>query len=280
MKKFFSVAGIAAFALFPNLLLAQEEATPEPLTAPVSVPESVPPIEEAPAPLETSAPVQESTSTQQTIPSDALEATENPQEQDTLEEAIEVIDDSTAEMEAETASTTEEVIEVIEEATTTPVAELPAEILEPEKEYSFEISGAAIAADASPEWSEPLLEAAPEGEEITEVPALDTDTPHILTVAGECDTPYYVILIYQNQEDYNANPSSYIFNRAFPCENGRYSYDVKELPFSLESGIFYLMVAGQGDKGPWKPITALTPIGVTVKTIIPSATSTHNESAQ
>lgn len=276
MKKLLAATGILALTLFPHLALAQVEevSTPAPVPESVEVPEpvveEVPAVQvEVPASTEPAAEIQESDSSQETIDSEVLEATENPQAQeggDALEEAIEVIDAATLEREA--ASSTEEVIEAIETATTTPVAELPLEVLEPEKEYTFEINGVAIAAEENPEWSLPLGAPEGEGEQVTEVPDVAI-APHTLTVSGECADPYYVVLIYKEEKDYDSNPSSYIFNRAFPCENGRYSYDVKELPFSLESGTFFLLVAGQGDKGPWKPITALIPIGITVRTVAP-----------
>lgn len=270
MKKMLSALAILSIALLPNLTLAQEEA---PITE-----EVITPVEE-PVTQETVS-VQESDPSQETLPSEDLESTENPQEQQPPAEAIDIID--TADEEdaiLQTASSTE-VIETIEATTTEKVAELPVEVLEPQKEYSFEINGSAIATDETPDWVTPL-EASEVGEEsVTEAPALDTSEPHTLTVSGECVDSFYVILIYEHQEDYNANPSSYIFNRAFPCENGHYSYDLKELPFNLETGTFYIMVAGQGNKGPWKPITALIPIGVTVKTIIPPVIQEENEPAE
>jgi hypothetical protein len=158
------------------------------------------------------------------------------------------------------------------------------EVLEPTKEFTFEINGGAVATDATPEWSEDRV-AEISGEESTDAEAKVTasanisiqDESKILNVSGACDDPYFVVLIYKDAEGYNTNPSSYIYNRAYPCENKQYSYDLSNLPFSLESGTFYLLIASQGDKGPWRPISAMTPIGIIVKTIIPEAEETPNE---
>ena len=270
MKKLLSL--LVTLSLFSPVFALAQEAVPVSEAAQAPVVEESSSVEISPdeqiTPL-----VQESDTTQETISSEALESTENPQEQQALEEAIEVIDQATAEEEA--TSITTEVVDIIEQATTTPVAELPIEILEPQKEYTFEINGSAIATSETPEW----LGSANDEAIVEEAPVIRIeDASHELNVSGECSDPYYVILIYNDSEGYNTNPSSYIYNRAYPCENGHYSYSLSSLPFSLESGTFYLLVAGQGNKGPWKPISAMIPIGIIVKTILPPASTTPHES--
>jgi hypothetical protein len=225
---------------------------------------------------------------QETIDSSLLEEAANPQE-GALEEAIEVIDEATEErLESEIlieATSTEQSIEidseeeeVIEsvEAEEEEVAELEMSVLIPTKEYTFNIIGSPIATKETPEWSEGEELGVPEEGEVTVQPAISVDT-NLLNISGSCSDPYYVILIYRNAGDYDIDPGSYIFNRAFLCENGNYSYELSDLPFNLESGTFYLLVGGQGARGSWKPISALTPIGITVRTIMTEASSTPNE---
>jgi hypothetical protein len=92
------------------------------------------------------------------------------------------------------------------------------------------------------------------------VAPLESDA--LFTVAGSCDTKYFVVLLYKNADDYNVNPSSYVFNRAYLCENGSYKYSVNEIPGSFSGGTYYILIAGQGDTGSWRPITSITPITV------------------
>ncbi len=227
---------------------------------------------------------------QETIAGELLEAASNPQEGSALEEAIEVIDEGTEDrIESETlvaATSTEPALEITQEADevievlapeTEEVAALEEELLVPSKEFTFEIRGETIAAKEETEWSEHGEDGPADSALITDVPALST-IQETLSISGTCDDLYYVILIYRNADDYDKNPSSYIYNRAYPCGNGHFNYDLNELPFNLESGTFYLLVGGQGGKGGWKPISALTPIGITVKEVlIPTQEENPNE---
>jgi hypothetical protein len=277
--------------LLPLITLAQEEAVADPAPAPAQAEPSATITSSEPLAAEVAAPIQ------QTIESALLEAPVNPQEANTLEAAIQIIDQATAGSMTEipiqissttpnieiTSSSTERVVDVIAIATSTEVAQLDLGELEPKKEYTFEINGSSVATEETPQWSRQKGENGQinSGEKVTDAPAIDIgESSHLLNVSGVCSDPYYVILIYKDSEGYNTNPSSYIYNRAFPCENGRYSYALSELPFSLESGTFYLLVAGQGNKGPWKPISAMIPIGIIVKTILPQASTTPHESTQ
>ena len=71
-----------------------------------------------------------------------------------------------------------------------------------------------------------------------------------------------MVLIFKNQTDYEADPRSFIMNRAYPCENGTYSYSIDRLPPTLTNGTYYLMIADQGERGPWTPATGLTEITI------------------
>lgn len=132
--------------------------------------------------------------------------------------------------------------------------------LEPEAEYVFALSGKSI-----PTKSKVKRADGKEMREETVVTALAPviDNVHgTVSVSGECANVYYVVLLYKNATDYDANPSSYIVNRAYPCENGSYSYAIDELPSSLANGIYYLLVGEQGERGSWSPITGLTEISI------------------
>ena len=59
-------------------------------------------------------------------------------------------------------------------------------------------------------------------------------------------------------EDLNAIVT--VTNRAFLCENGAYSYDIVNLPQTLEDGTYYLLVGGMEEDKPWEPMTSLTEI--------------------
>lgn len=288
MKKFSSslLSLALSFLLVMPLRVAAQEETPAPPTVEESVvatsefePSNPPVIRPIPVTLR-------DTSVQGSIESGLLEETENPQESSGLEKAIKVIDTATEEREItsieetdeeviEVPPTEEEIVEVIE-LETEEVAELEMAILIPTREYTFEIDGGAIATKETPEWSEAQEGKIGENKEVTQAPALSVDT-HALNISGLCSDPYYVILVYRNAGDYDRDPASYIFNRAFLCQNGQYSYSLSDLPFNLESGTFYLLVGGQGSKGSWKPISALTPIGITVKTVMVKASSTPDE---
>ncbi len=84
----------------------------------------------------------------------------------------------------------------------------------------------------------------------------------VLTVSGTCASPYFVVLIFKNQTDYEMDPRSFIVNRAYPCVNGAYSYSIDRLPPTLQNGTYYLMIGEQGERGPWTPATGLTEIAI------------------
>jgi len=83
-----------------------------------------------------------------------------------------------------------------------------------------------------------------------------------LNVSGQCSDKYFVVLLYKNPGDYDADPRSYIFNSAFPCVNGAYSYALSDLPSSLTDGKYYLLIGSQDDVHPWVPITGVTEITI------------------
>lgn len=85
-----------------------------------------------------------------------------------------------------------------------------------------------------------------------------------LIFSGACQKEYFVILMYSRPDDYINDPGKFIYNKAFPCQNGSYYYELKDLPENLSEGTYYFLVAEQGKTGPWQPITAIQPIQINV----------------
>lgn len=136
---------------------------------------------------------------------------------------------------------------------------------EPDPEFTFKVANNSIPTNTKPEWQKTDKEkkAKTVGRQITATPNLLADNNEgRLDISGNCVDPYFVILIYTKPEEYDKNPGSYIFNKAFDCVNGKYFYELSQLPETLDDGTHYLLVAGQGNVGSWKPITALIPITI------------------
>lgn len=140
-------------------------------------------------------------------------------------------------------------------------------IKEPESMFSFKLEKQAIAAEKIPDWQEKPSETnkddqIAEATDITAAPNLAPSQEDGLNISGVCADKYFVVLLYANAGDYDENPASYIFNRAFDCVNGQYAYLLKDLPETLKDGAYYLLIAAQGDKGSWRPDSALIPITI------------------
>ncbi len=129
-----------------------------------------------------------------------------------------------------------------------------------DSKYAFTVKGS-IAANETPDWQGGDKDRV--SKKVTATPLISADNVEgVLRVSGICSAKYFVIILYSNKEDYNVNPASYILNKAFDCVAGRYDYSIKDLPNTLADGTYYLLVASQGDTGPWTPITALVPINI------------------
>ncbi len=137
--------------------------------------------------------------------------------------------------------------------------------------FGFRLLGGSIAAARNPDWKKRLADrkraqssqaGQPDSTDITNLPNAAPDAENGLNISGACADKYFVVLVYANSQDYNQNPSSYIYNKAFDCLNGQYFYSIKDLPETLQGGNYYLLIGGQGDVGSWKPITALLPINI------------------
>ena len=142
------------------------------------------------------------------------------------------------------------------------VATMPVEAIAPKSEFKFNIRTDRIATDKIPEWQKNgrKLQTA---KTITNAPNVTLNAAaDVPVVSGSCSDAYYVILIYKNEMDYSKDPASYIFNKAFPCVGGTYSYEINSLPMSISDGTYYLLVGGMGETGSWTPKTSLVPIDI------------------
>lgn len=98
---------------------------------------------------------------------------------------------------------------------------------------------------------------------VSAVPTITADnTEGVMDISGACASTYYVVLIYKQESDYDRDRSSYVINKAYPCEGGAFSYKVQDLPLTLKNGTYYVLIGEQGDSGPWSPVTALTQVEI------------------
>lgn len=86
-----------------------------------------------------------------------------------------------------------------------------------------------------------------------------------MVFSGNCRKDYFVVLAFRQSGDYAENPRNFVYNKAFPCQSGNYHYELKDLSVDTEEGIYYFMVAEEGLRGPWQPITALQPVRIEAK---------------
>jgi hypothetical protein len=90
-----------------------------------------------------------------------------------------------------------------------------------------------------------------------------------LVASGSCSKKYFVILTYKSEADYLKKVSSSVINEAHECVDGTFSYDMASLPAdTTRDGRQYLIVAEQGETGPWTPISELYPIEISATTTI------------
>lgn len=152
------------------------------------------------------------------------------------------------------------------------VATIPVEAIAPKSEFKFSIRSNRIATDKVPQWQK-------KGEDTTkrnknknqQTEDVISNAPDVTLdavsgapiVSGACVNVYYVILLYKNETDYSSDPASYILNKAYPCVNGQYTYTMNDVPHSIPSGTYYLLVGEMGERGSWTPITSLVPIDIT-----------------
>ena len=148
---------------------------------------------------------------------------------------------------------------------------IPIEALAPKQQYAFALSGTSIPTTAAVKNSDGTVT---QQEISAVVTPVVNNADGSLTIAGECSDAYYVVLLFKNATDYADDPSSYLINKAYPCVGGTFTYSIKQLPYDLPDGDYYLMVGEEDASGSWTPITAQTEV-----TINRSATATNTASS-
>lgn len=83
-----------------------------------------------------------------------------------------------------------------------------------------------------------------------------------MQITSSCTNKYYVVLVYKNEGDYDRDRTSYIVNKAYPCQGGSFTYLLDDLPSTLQNGTYYVLIGEQGDTGGWLPISGLTEITI------------------
>ncbi len=284
---------ISVMMLVPYIAFAQTAETIEPaaINAPETPVEITVPVIESSTPdassnettaetvvseadaVQDTATSQETAASQETATSQDLEETSDPTSIAT--EDMEIIQVST--------STSDEVLPPIEIVPEPAVEEVVPEIVIPEPEpltvvaetltpTQEEVVREIIPLNKLNERLEPDYVIALSGKQVptkiapgNAVEALSTtvDTQSgMLNLSGTCSEKFYVVLVYRTAEDYDADPSSYVVNRAYPCEGGSFTYKIDELPNTIPNGTYYLLIGEQGARGGWKPVTPMTEITI------------------
>lgn len=122
------------------------------------------------------------------------------------------------------------------------------------------------------------LQFAPAGDAIS-VESSGNVTPEVdisadgltLRVDGDCKDAYYVILTYRSIEDFEENPRAFASNFADECRGKDFHSAMKHLPVDTEPGVYYLLVASQGNEGSWTPVSSLMPIQISETEVMEEA---------
>ena len=148
----------------------------------------------------------------------------------------------------------------------TPAIEEPALPPPPHKEkrLKYEYAGDSIAAKRVLPWyPENLKEELADSKGKLSTPNVTLGKDGLsLRVKGSCTLPYFVVLTYRDPDDYILRPARFTSNYAGPCVDGNFNYDMEHLPLDTVSGTYYLLVAGQGEEGPWIPSSYILPIKI------------------
>jgi hypothetical protein len=260
----------------PVVQEVQPEVAPGEAETPAAVVEELVAVAEVPE--ETTAPeenvvLQDAQDVQQTIPTDVLEDTTRPLEVaevpqgETVTIVVEeevvteepTIEENVSQEVVAVIEQTQQEVPMVDSVVSDPViTEVPVTELAPEPEFSFALSDESVPTKKKVRTSRGVTE-----EEVSTklVPTVDNEKGE-LRIEGQCSNVSFVVLLFKNEEDYARDPASYIVNRAYPCENGSFSYALSSLPTTLADGTYYLLVGEQGDRGMWTPITELRAVTI------------------
>ncbi len=137
----------------------------------------------------------------------------------------------------------------------------------PAKKLFLSLAGQPIKIKRFPAWYPEKFE--PKDNTIINISLTNNKEKAEIIFSGTCQKAYYVILMYGAPDDYEKNPSAFNYNKAFPCQNGSYQYKLNDLPETLAPGVYYFLIAEQNSVGPWQPITAIQPVRLEIKEVLP-----------
>jgi hypothetical protein len=132
---------------------------------------------------------------------------------------------------------------------------------------TFSLARTVIPAEEVLPWMEYdyRIENIEDSEEVSKSVAVENSRNDGITVSGACKQSYFTVLVFSDPEAYATAPRTALFNSAYPCDNGAYSYSLVPTTLNLPEGEYYLLVADQPESGPWIPISAIMPFTIEEK---------------
>jgi hypothetical protein len=106
------------------------------------------------------------------------------------------------------------------------------------------------------------IENADDSKEVSKSVAVENPKTEGILVSGACKQSYFTVLVFSDPDAYANAPRTALFNSAYPCDNGSYSYSLVPTSLHLPEGTYYLLVADQPTEGPWVPISAIMPFDI------------------
>ncbi len=138
--------------------------------------------------------------------------------------------------------------------------------VEPEKpEFNFGVHGDISVPMKVMPWVKTTEQKEGKGDEVIRFPSLSLNpTGNSFHISGSCAKPYFVVLVFANQNDYIDDPSRAIINRANPCVNGAYAYELRseDFPKNLPDGTYYVIAGEEGARESWRPHASMYAISI------------------
>ncbi|MFA6135861.1 MAG: hypothetical protein WC705_00630 [Candidatus Paceibacterota bacterium] len=103
--------------------------------------------------------------------------------------------------------------------------------------------------------------------ELGEISFANGQNDEEIKLSGKCLSEYFNVLLFSNVDGYAQDPTRAIINKSFPCVDKLFQYQFKseDIPKTIVSGTYYLMIGSQKETGPWIPATPIYPIIITQK---------------
>jgi hypothetical protein len=134
----------------------------------------------------------------------------------------------------------------------------------PEKKVVFNLNGQLAVSEKYLEWHQEFNKIKNNVKNAGGGFRLNSDRTKLI-FEGNCQKEYFVILGYRHLNDYKTNPTSFIYNKAFNCKNGYYYYELNDLPLNITPQTYYFLVAEQNASGSWYPISAISPVAISIE---------------